>query len=92
MNCDLRLGDMNSMHEEYLKDTETALECSKQAHVLRPSAIGMTWSGNSRNCFAEVGVIENTTSDTSGCLSCKTCSFSKLIVYFNLKFLIAKLL
>ena len=68
---------MVSENEEFLKDTDSAVECSRQVHVLRPSAVGMTWAANSHNCYAEIGPSEDITTDTFGCLSCKTCSFSK---------------
>ena len=73
---------MDSGEEEYLKDTDTAIECSREAHVLRPSAVGMTWSSNSKNCYAETGSSETSNIDSFGCLSCKTCPFGNLIFYF----------
>ena len=88
-DCELRLGDIESQYEEYLMNTESALECSKKVHSLRPSAIGMTWSANSRNCYSEMGSIENNTSDSFGCLSCKTCTFRKYsfkVLYFHTLF------
>ena len=76
-DCALLRGDMNSEYEEFLKDTNSAVECSRQVHALRPSAVGMTWAANSRNCYAEIGSSEAVTTDSFGCLSCKTCSFSE---------------
>ena len=69
---------MDSGEEEYLKDTDTAIECSREVHVLRPYADGMTWSSNSKNCYAEMGSSETSTTDSFGCLSCKTCPFGNL--------------
>ena len=68
---------MDSGEEEYLKDTDTAIECSRDVHALRPSAVGMTWSSNSKNCYAETGYSETSATDSFGCLSCKTCPFGK---------------
>ena len=69
-------GEFTSIEELYLQTTESAFECVREVKTRTSNATGMTWTQNTKECWAKYSS-SNSTIDPSGCSYCQSCEFGK---------------
>ena len=76
-DCHYVDGEYTSTQEQFLKITDSALDCVREVRINVPDADGMTWTLNNKECWAKSGT-ENSSIDLDGCAYCQSCIFGKI--------------
>ena len=74
-DCKLVFGELKSTGEHYLETTETAQECVQEAKARALDADGITFTLNTKECWAKYGSSNST--DPNGCSFCQSCVLGK---------------